>query len=167
VGDRFLRHAHRDRRQPAALPDGAGPEDRDKDGRRILTSRRTIVLVPYVRIVDEPGGGTRFEDAAEPLELAVFAPPAPPLGVAQGAPAVSVSFIGAPPGWDSPPHPAPRRQWVVMLQGAVEATTSDRATRTFGPGTAVLLEDTDPRGGGHRTRVIGDADWLAMVVATG
>ncbi len=121
--------------------------------------------VPYVRVVDEPGGGTRFVDAAEPLELAVFAPPAPPLGVAQGAPAVSVSFIGAPPGWDSPPHPAPRRQWVVMLQGTVEATTSDGETRTFGPGAAVLLEDVDVHGAGHSTRVSGGLDWLAMVVA--
>jgi hypothetical protein len=123
--------------------------------------------VPYVRIVDQAGGATRFVDASDPLELADFAPPAPPLGVAAGAPASSVSFIGAPAGWDSPPHPAPRRQWVVMLQGTVEATTSDGETRTFGPGAAVLLEDTDTLGAGHRTRVTSEEDWLAMVVATG
>jgi quercetin dioxygenase-like cupin family protein len=120
--------------------------------------------VPYVRIVDGPGGGTRFDDAAETLELADFAPPAPPLGVSAASPAASVAFVGAPAGWDSPPHPAPRRQWVVMLRGAVEASTSDGGTRIFGPGVAVLLEDTDPLGAGHRTRVVGDTDWLAMVV---
>jgi hypothetical protein len=50
----------------------------------------------------------------------------------------------------------------VMLQGTVEATTSDGETRQFGPGDAALLEDT--HGDGHRTRVVGDEPWLAMVV---
>jgi hypothetical protein len=122
------------------------------------------VRVSYVRIADGPGGGSRFVDAGEVLELAAFAPPAPPLGVAGAGPAKDVAFIGAPAGWDSPPHPAPRRQWVVMLAGAVEATTSDGAVRVFGPGAAVLLEDV--AGVGHRTRVVGDEAWQAMVVAT-
>ena len=74
----------------------------------------------------------------------------------------SVRFIGAPAGWDSPPHPAPARQWVVMIQGIVEATTTDGEARRFGPGAAVLLEDT--AGVGHRTRVVGDEPWLAIVV---
>ena len=119
-------------------------------------------MVPYVRIVDTPDGGTRFVDAAEALADAEFAPPAPPLGVSSGVAAESVSFIGAPTGWDSPPHPAPRRQWVVMLRGAVEATTSDGESRVFGPGVAVLVEDT--AGVGHRTRVVSAEPWLAMVV---
>ncbi|MEI7744871.1 MAG: cupin domain-containing protein, partial [Chloroflexota bacterium] len=93
---------------------------------------------------------------------AEFAPPAPPLGVAAASPAESVSCIGAPPGWDSPPHPAPRRQWVVMLRGAVEATTSNGEARVFGPGVAVLVEDTSGRG--HRTRVVSEEPWEALVV---
>lgn len=117
---------------------------------------------PYVRIVDTAGGGTCFVDGDEPLELAEFAPPAPALGVSASAPSRLVSFIGAPAGWDSPAHPAPARQWVVMLHGTVEATTSDGEVRRFGPGVAVLVEDTG--GVGHRTRVVGDEDWLAMVV---
>jgi hypothetical protein len=134
-------------------------------GRQVRRSQshEVSVRVPYVRIVDTPDGGTRFVDAAETLEMADFAPPAPALGVVPASPAEGVGFIGAPAGWDSPLHPAPRRQWVVMLQGTVEATTSDGVTRCFGPGAAVLLEDTS--GAGHRTRVTGDETWLAMVVA--
>jgi len=119
-------------------------------------------LVPFVRIVADETGGSRFVDGAEALALADFAPPAPPLGVSAMASASGSGFIGAPAGWDSPPHPAPRCQWVVMLRGTVEATTSDGEARRFGPGAAVLLEDT--HGVGHRTRVVGDEPWLAMVV---
>ncbi len=118
--------------------------------------------VPFVRIVATPDGGSRFVDDAVGLVDGDFAPPAPPLGLGPVAGARSGRFIGAPAGWDSPPHPAPARQWVVMVRGIVEATTTDGEVRRFGPGTAVLLEDT--AGAGHRTRVVGDEPWLAMVV---
>jgi len=118
--------------------------------------------MPYVRIVSNEAGETRFVDDATDLMDGDFAPPAPPLGLSPATDAEQVRFIGAPPGWDSPPHPAPRRQWIVMVRGAVEAITSDGESRRFGPGSAVLLEDT--RGEGHRTRVIGDEPWLAVVV---
>jgi hypothetical protein len=118
--------------------------------------------VPYVRIVTDDAGETHFEDAATDLVPGEFAPPAPPLGLSDTVPSEGVLFIGAPVGWDSPPHPAPRRQWVVMVRGTVETTTSDGETRAFGPGAAVLVEDT--HGKGHRTRVAGAEPWLAIVV---
>lgn len=118
--------------------------------------------VAFVRIVATSGGGSRYVDDAVGLEDGDFAPPAPPLGLGPVDEARSVRFIGAPAGWDSPAHPAPARQWVVMLSGVVEATTTDGEVRRFGPGMAVLLEDTG--GAGHRTRVLGDEPWLAMVV---
>jgi hypothetical protein len=117
---------------------------------------------PFTRITATPDGGSRFADDGVGLEDGDFAPPAPPLALGPVAGSRSVRFIGAPAGWDSPPHPAPARQWVVMIQGIVEATTTDGEVRRFGPGTAVLLEDTS--GVGHRTRVVGDEPWLAIVV---
>ena len=117
---------------------------------------------PFVRIVTTPDRGSRFVDDAVDLVDGDFAPPAPPLGLGPVAGSRSVRFIGALPGWDSPPHPAPARQWVVMVQGIVEATTTDGEVRRLEPGMAVLLEDTT--GAGHRTRVAGDEPWLAMVV---
>lgn len=115
------------------------------------------------RIVTDDAGGTRFEVAVVDLQRAEFAPPAPPMFVSPPDPASTVRFIGAEAGWDSPPHPAPRRQYVVMLRGDVRATTSDGETRTFAPGDVVLLEDLE--GGGHRTLVPASSDWLALVVA--
>lgn len=117
---------------------------------------------PFVRIVATPDGGSRFVDDATALADGDFAPPAPPLGLSPASGAAATRFIGAPAGWDSPPHPAPARQWVVMVTGSVEATTSDGEARTFGPGVAVLVEDTT--GAGHRTRVMGDEPWVALVV---
>lgn len=117
---------------------------------------------PFVRIVATPDGGSRFLDDATPLEDGDFAPPAPPLGLGPVTGAAAARFIGAPAGWDSPPHPAPARQWVVIVRGTVEAATGDGERRTFGPGAAVLLEDT--HGAGHSTRVVGDEPWVAMVV---
>jgi hypothetical protein len=125
-------------------------------------SPATAPQVSFVRIVARPDGGSRFVDDAVELVDGDFAPPAPPLGLGPVAGTRSVRFIGAPAGWDSPPHPAPARQWVVMVRGTVEATTTDGEVRRFGPGGAVLLEDTT--GVGHRTRVLGNEPWLAMVV---
>lgn len=118
--------------------------------------------VRWTRILATPEGGSCFADDTVALADGDFAPPAPPLGLSPVVAARATRFIGAPAGWDSPAHPAPARQWVVMLGGQVEATTSDGASRVFGPGDAVLVEDT--QGSGHRTRVVGEAPWLALVV---
>jgi hypothetical protein len=115
-----------------------------------------------VRIVADARGNSHFVDAVDALAPADFAPPAPPLGVSRPGLATSMRFIGAPTGWDSPPHPAPSRQWVIILRGTVEVYTTDGAVRRFGPGTVVHLEDTT--GPGHATRVLPGEDWVALVI---
>jgi len=50
-------------------------------------------------------------------------------------------------GW----HPAPRRQWVIILKGELEIGLGDGSLWKFGPGDARLVEDTT--GQGHTTRV--------------
>lgn len=117
---------------------------------------------PIVRIIADESGQSRFEDASAELFPAAFAPPAPPLGVSERGAATAGFFIGAPAGWDSPPHPAPARQWVIILRGTVEVRTGDGAVRQFGSGTVVHLEDTT--GPGHATRVLDGEDWLAFVI---
>lgn len=47
-------------------------------------------------------------------------------------------------------HPAPARQFVVLLDGAIEIEVSDGEKRAFRGGDVLLLEDTS--GKGHRTR---------------
>lgn len=51
-------------------------------------------------------------------------------------------------GW----HNTPCRQFVIMLEGAVEIEVSDGTTRRFGPGDILQAEDTTGRG--HISRAI-------------
>lgn len=117
----------------------------------------------HTRIYTGEDGETHFGEVAVDLVAADFAPPAPPMRLSEGQAASDVRFLGAPAGWDSEPHPTPRRQYVVVLRGTCEATTSDGEVRRFPPGDIVLLEDTHGRG--HRTRIVGDEDWLAAVIS--
>ena len=39
-------------------------------------------------------------------------------------------------------HTAPQRQYIIMLQGAVDVTTTDHDTRRFADGDILLVEDT-------------------------
>jgi hypothetical protein len=65
-------------------------------------------------------------------------------------PAQSVMFRTSQPNFDQDWHVAPRRQFVVLLDGAIEIEVSDGSRRTFRGGQVLLVEDTTGRG--HRTR---------------
>lgn len=49
-------------------------------------------------------------------------------------------------------HNAPRRQFVLLLQGGVEIEVGDGEVRSFQSGEILLVEDTSGRG--HRSRCI-------------
>jgi len=51
-------------------------------------------------------------------------------------------------------HPPPRRQWVIILQGAMEISTTSGERRRFERGDLLLAEDT--HGPGHRTDDVGE-----------
>lgn len=77
--------------------------------------------------------------------------PSGPLGLMSAPLAVSSMILREnEPGYDFPWHVAPRRQYIVMLEGLVEITVSDKTVRTFGPGSILLVEDTF--GEGHASR---------------
>lgn len=59
-------------------------------------------------------------------------------------------------------HPAPRRQWVIILSGQLEIGLGDGSMRRFGPGDARLVEDVTGRG--HTTRVVSDVPCVTAVV---
>ncbi len=59
-------------------------------------------------------------------------------------------------------HPAPRRQFVIILSGHLEIGLGDGSTHVFGPGDARLVEDTTGRG--HTTRVHGAAPCLTATI---
>ena len=50
-------------------------------------------------------------------------------------------------------HPAPRRQFVIILSGQLEIGLGDGTKHVFGAGDARLVEDTT--GKGHTTRILG------------
>jgi hypothetical protein len=50
-------------------------------------------------------------------------------------------------------HPAPRRQYIVNLEGGVQITASDGESRIIGAGEIVLVEDIS--GKGHLSKAIG------------
>ena len=62
-------------------------------------------------------------------------------------------------------HPAPRRQYVIILSGELEIGLGDGTTRRFGPGDARLVEDTT--GQGHTTRAVSDTPVVTAVVPLG
>lgn len=49
-------------------------------------------------------------------------------------------------------HNAPRRQFVINLEGSVEIVTGDGSSRILGPGDILLAEDTTGRG--HISRAV-------------
>ena len=59
-------------------------------------------------------------------------------------------------------HPAPRRQFVIILSGQLEIGLGDGSKHVFGPGDARLVEDTTGRG--HTTRVHGNQACLTATI---
>ena len=78
-------------------------------------------------------------------------------------PATSIRFVTWPPGHFIDWHPAPRRQYIIMLSGQLELGLRDGTVWRFGPGDAWLVEDTT--GQGHTTRVVGDTPHVMAAVA--
>lgn len=74
----------------------------------------------------------------------------------------SIAFRETPSGNFVEWHPAPRRQYVIVLEGELEIGLSDGSLHRFGPGDARLVEDTT--GQGHTTRVSSSAPCVTAVV---
>jgi hypothetical protein len=65
-----------------------------------------------------------------------------------------IVFRTTKPGYFNDWHNAPRRQYVITLEGEMEIGLGDGTVRRFGPGHATLAEDLT--GQGHTTRVVGN-----------
>ena len=116
----------------------------------------------YTRLYADADGESHFEDVEVRMEEAIFAPPAPPLKLSEFMSSSRFCFLGADPGWSGDWHPAPKRQFMLYIQGEVEVEVSDGEIRRFGPGSVILAEDIT--GKGHRSWVVGDQEVLLAVV---
>jgi hypothetical protein len=77
-------------------------------------------------------------------------------------PATGIIFRQVQPSYDLDWHPAPRRQFVIILSGQLEIGLGDGSKHVFGAGDARLVEDTT--GKGHTTRVLGTQPCVTATV---
>src|SRR2546427_717512 len=120
------------------------------------------MMTTYTRLYADEHGDSHFEDVEVELTLTDYAPPAPPLSLSSFAPATQFGFMSAPAGWSSDWHPSSDRNIFFVLSGEWEVTASDGEARRFPAGSVLLAEDTS--GKGHASRVLGEADSLAVMV---
>jgi hypothetical protein len=126
------------------------------------TSSPNLTRVTYHRIYTDSQGDSHFDVVTVEQILVRAAPPAAPFYVSEDGPASKYRFYTFEPGWIGELHPAPTRQFLVLLSGEVEMETTGGTARRFSPGDLVLLEDTS--GKGHVTRNVGDGYSTFLVV---
>ena len=76
--------------------------------------------------------------------------------------AQGIVFRRVEPGYFSDWHCAPRRQFVITLEGEVEICLGDGSVHRFGAGHVTLAEDLT--GQGHTTRAVGDQPRLTATI---
>lgn len=109
-----------------------------------------------VRIYTGDDGESHFEELELPFEAVADAERT----AAQQAGAIT--FSRTRPGSFIDWHPAPRRQYVITLQGQVEIGLGDGAKRIFNPGDVLLADDLTGRG--HTTAVYGDQTRISIAI---
>ncbi len=127
-----------------------------------MASSSSINRLKYYRLFSDTDGETHLDTVRVRQKLMSAAPPTAPFYVSADKPALRYLFYTFGPGWIGIAHPAPARQFLILLSGMVEAETSDGMIQRFLPGDIVLLEDT--WGKGHVTRNIGDGYASFLVV---
>ncbi len=78
-------------------------------------------------------------------------------------PATGIIFRQSPADYGLDWHNAPRRQYIIMLNGHIEIEVSDSEKREFKAGDVILLEDTT--GKGHRTRELSGKPRRSIFIA--
>ena len=114
-------------------------------------SSSTATSFPITRLYTGPDGESYFENLSIPLSNSTI------IGqLSDSIPSSLVQFRWTEPSYDLQLHNAPRRQYIVMVQGGVIVTTSLGESRTFQSGVleqqVLLVEDTNGRG--HRSKAL-------------
>ncbi|MBM2825102.1 MAG: hypothetical protein HW402_766 [Dehalococcoidales bacterium] len=112
----------------------------------------------YTRLYTGPDGLSHFQDVEIPLDGGKSGQHLSKLIKATG---VIFRVTGA--DYDYDWHNAPRRQFVVNLEGSVEIVASDGTTRRLGPGEIMLAEDTT--GKGHISRAVNNQPRNSLFIA--
>jgi quercetin dioxygenase-like cupin family protein len=113
----------------------------------------------YTRIYATPDGNSHFEDVTVEMHAIGGDAFSPSSETGKPVEVTDFNFRRMRAGADSDWHPAPRRQFVIVMSGTVEIEASDGEVRRFGPASMFFADDTM---GKHRTRPVGDD---AVIVA--
>jgi len=109
-----------------------------------------------VRVYTGDDGESHFEELKLPYERVANAQHT----ALQSA--IGIQFRHTPPGHFLDFHPAPRRQYIVTLEGQVELALRDGTKRIFNPGDVLLADDLTGRG--HSVRVVGNRPRVSIVI---
>ncbi len=99
------------------------------------------------RLYTGDDGESHFEDIEIPLKDAGDIGKLSELEEATG-----ILFRETGPDYDYDWHNAPQRQYIIMLDGAVDVEIGDGTVRRFSTGDVLLAEDTNGRG--HISRAV-------------
>jgi len=111
----------------------------------------------YVRMYTGEDGRSHFEDVDLPFTSTQEAQRT------DVQPSLGIQYVYQPPGFVIDMHPAPRRQYVITLQGQVEIVLGDGTSRRFAAGDVLLAEDI--AGEGHITRIVGDVARISAQIS--
>ena len=79
-----------------------------------------------------------------------------------GIDVTKIRFAARAPGELQDWHPAPQRQFVIILSGHLQIGFEDGSTKVFGPGDGRLVEDTT--GKGHTTIALGTEPCITATI---
>ncbi|RUS19018.1 hypothetical protein BC937DRAFT_87872 [Endogone sp. FLAS-F59071] len=115
-------------------------------------------VIPITRIVPTEDGGSCFVDAEVALTNATSIGFLSDMENAKG-----IIFRETDGSYDLDFHNAPRKQYILILNGAVDITTTDGVTRRFKDGDIFLVEDTTGRG--HKSKNVNGGTRRSVFIA--
>ena len=121
----------------------------------VVAQERTPIVVTRIYTGDD--GKTHAENYEVPLNS--------PRGATEMADPIAVTnvqFRRTSPDYFIDWHTAPRKQFLVTLEGEVEIGTGDGLLHVLGPGDMMLAEDLT--GQGHTTRVVGNKARISVAI---
>ena len=125
------------------------------EGRPLLADSRSPMKV--MRLYTGADGKTKVEEYEVPLK-----PQGRGTELSQPVAVESLQFRRTNQDYNLDWHPAPRRQFVVTLNGESEIELEGGRKLRLGPGHILLAEDTT--GQGHISRAIGSQDRLSLFI---
>lgn len=117
-----------------------------------LTFQSQAEPIPVSELFADDAGLTHFRN--ESIEWLPKRADFQPNQITELFPATKMGFLKIQKGVDLDLHPAPRKQYVLVLEGIMEVEAGDGEKRQFEAGSVLLVTDTT--GPGHKTRVIGE-----------